>query len=121
MLWNQKNNFKNNNVSEKLLFTLLVDLSKQVIIKMVLEPQWEVNFFHHSYGFRPGRSHHDALEEVYVNLHCKEQMIANINLSKSFLKINNLQLLKMINAHPIIEGKIEEWLEQGLIEEYVYQ
>nr|YP_010337761.1 putative reverse transcriptase/maturase [Sahlingia subintegra]UNJ17346.1 putative reverse transcriptase/maturase [Sahlingia subintegra] len=121
ILWDQKNNFKSKNVSAKLLFTLLVDLSKQVIVKMVLEPQWEANFFHHIYGFRPGRSHHDALEELYTNLHNEEQVIANINLCKSFLTMDNFKLLKMINAHPIIEKKIQEWLEQGLIKEYVYQ
>nr|QUE28081.1 hypothetical protein [Sahlingia subintegra] len=121
MLWNKKNSFVSKHASHKLLFTLLVDLSKQVIIKMALEPQWEVNLFHHSYGYRPGRSQHDALEEVYINLYDKEQLIANINFSKSFLKINKLKLLQIINAHPIIEKRIEEWLDQGLIEEYVYQ
>ena len=36
----------------------------QQAVKMVLEPAYEQDFLPHSYGFRPGRSAHDALEQI---------------------------------------------------------
>ncbi len=37
----------------------------QNIAKMALEPQWEVNFEPTSYGFRPKRGCHDAIEKIF--------------------------------------------------------
>jgi RNA-directed DNA polymerase len=36
----------------------------QALVKLALEPQWEARFEPHSYGFRPGRGTHDALEAI---------------------------------------------------------
>jgi RNA-directed DNA polymerase len=35
------------------------------MVKNALEPEWEANFEGTSYGFRPGRSCHDAIEKIF--------------------------------------------------------
>ena len=41
------------------------DRCLQAIVKNALEPCWEAQFEGVSYGFRPGRSPHDAIEKIY--------------------------------------------------------
>ena len=40
------------------------DRVMQCLVKLALEPEWEAVFEPHSYGFRPGRSVHDAAAAV---------------------------------------------------------
>jgi RNA-directed DNA polymerase len=40
----------------------------QTIVKNALEPSWEARFDAHSYGFRPGRGCHDAIEQCFLRL-----------------------------------------------------
>lgn len=40
----------------------------QAVIKNALEPSWEARFEANSYGFRPGRSVHDAIEQSWIRL-----------------------------------------------------
>src|SRR3954470_7458320 len=40
----------------------MANRAAQALVKLALEPQWEARFEPNSYGFRPGRSCHDALE-----------------------------------------------------------
>ena len=41
------------------------DRCKQVIVQTALEPYWEAKFEAISYGFRPGRSAHDAIQRIF--------------------------------------------------------
>src|SRR5260370_4323828 len=43
---------------------VVVDRCLQAIVKNALEPSWEARFEGISYGFRPGRSCHDAIEKI---------------------------------------------------------
>lgn len=47
----------------------LIDRLVQMALKLVLEPIFEADFYPTSYGFRPGRSTHDALERITRFLH----------------------------------------------------
>ncbi len=40
----------------------------QAIVKNALEPYWEARFEHNSFGFRPGRSAHDAIATIHTAL-----------------------------------------------------
>ena len=42
------------------------DRATQALVKAALEPEWEAKFEPHSYGFRPGRSAHDAIEAIFM-------------------------------------------------------
>jgi retron-type reverse transcriptase len=45
---------------------VVVDRCLQALVKNALEPAWEARFEGTSYGFRPGRSCHDAIEQILV-------------------------------------------------------
>ena len=45
----------------------MLDRAYQTLVKLALEPEWEARFEPNSYGFRPGRSPHDAVESVFPN------------------------------------------------------
>src|SRR3954454_2148206 len=46
----------------------LHDRAQQALIKLALEPEWEARFEPNSYGFRPGRSCHDAIEAIFSSI-----------------------------------------------------
>ncbi|MBO0349544.1 reverse transcriptase N-terminal domain-containing protein, partial [Phormidium pseudopriestleyi FRX01] len=47
------------------------DRARQALVKMALEPFWEARFEGTSYGFRPGRSTHDAVARIYLVINKK--------------------------------------------------
>jgi N-terminal domain of reverse transcriptase/HNH endonuclease/Reverse transcriptase (RNA-dependent DNA polymerase) len=49
----------------------LQDRATQMLAQLVLEPEWEAKFEPNSYGFRPGRSCHDAINAIYKQLWSK--------------------------------------------------
>lgn len=50
----------------------IADRAKQALVKLALEPEWEARFEENSYGFRPGRSCHDAIEAIFSKISDKE-------------------------------------------------
>jgi RNA-directed DNA polymerase len=44
---------------------VITDRCHQARVRNALEPEWEARFEPRSYGFRPGRGCHDAIEAVY--------------------------------------------------------
>ncbi len=57
---------KANNKLRPLGIPVVVDRCLQAMLKNALEPAWEARFEGSSYGFRPGRSCHDAIEKISV-------------------------------------------------------
>jgi len=56
----------------------------QGLIKLVLEPEWEARFEPNSYGFRPGRSCHDAIEQIFKAIRLKPKFVFDADISKCF-------------------------------------
>ena len=44
---------------------MVSDRVQQARVKNALEPEWEARFEPKSYGFRPGRGCHDAIEAIF--------------------------------------------------------
>ena len=44
---------------------VIIDRCLQMMVKNALEPSWEARFEGCSYGFRPGRGCHDAIEKIF--------------------------------------------------------
>lgn len=97
------------------------DRAKQALCRFALEPEWEARFERNSYGFRPGRNCHDAIESVFGALSNKRQtpiyrkMVLKIDIEKCFDRINHDLLLDKINSHPVIKNQIKSWLEAGIL------
>jgi RNA-directed DNA polymerase len=49
----------------------MLDRAHHTLAKVALEPEWEAKFEPNSYGFRPGRSAHDAIEAIF-NMICRQ-------------------------------------------------
>ncbi len=47
---------------------VMTDRAYQALVKLALEPQWEAYFEPNSYGFRPGRSTHDAIAAIFIHI-----------------------------------------------------
>ncbi len=74
----------------------MMDRARQALAKMALEPEWAAVFEPNSYGFRPGRSCHDAIEQIHTALR-KERYIREADIKGCFDNINHEALLDKIN------------------------
>jgi RNA-directed DNA polymerase len=91
------------------------DRAKQMLVKLALEPEWEAKFEPNSYGFRPGRSCHDAIRAIYLSLRGKKRYILDADIDKCFDKINHDKLLKKIDTTSSIEKQIHSWLKSDIL------
>ena len=98
---------------------VIKDRAKQTLAKLALEPEWEANFEPNSYGFRPARRAHDAIEAIFLSLrHNSPKWIYDADIRKCFDRINQKALLKKLNTYPEMEKQIESWLKAGILEGY---
>lgn len=95
------------------------DRAKQALCKLVLEPQWEAKFEANSYGFRPGRSSHDAIEAIFSNLHHNtDKLVFDADIRKCFDRIDHEALLGKLETFPLIQNQVSAWLKAGVMDEY---
>ena len=88
----------------------------QTIVKNALEPHWEARFEGHSYGFRPGRSCHDAIEQCFLRLrHGGDSWVLDADLRSAFDKVDHRFVLDTIGPVPGRE-LIKQWLKAGYVE-----
>ena len=64
----------------------VLDRFIQQAIAQVVSAQWEPHFHDHSYGFRPGRSAHQAVREVQASIRAGHGWVVDIDL-QSFLEV----------------------------------
>lgn len=74
------------------------------------------DFESESYGFRPGRSCHDAIEAIRTCIAQKPKYVLDADICKCFDKINHSKLLEKLNTFPIFERQIKAWLKAGVID-----
>jgi RNA-directed DNA polymerase len=60
------------------------DRAAQALVKLALEPEWEARFEPNSYGFRPGRSCHDAAQALWASLNQKAKYVLDADIAKCF-------------------------------------
>ena len=96
---------------------VLSDRCHQARVRNALEPEWEARFEPRSYGFRPGRGCHDAIESLYNTLHGKSRRvwILDADLAGAFDKISHGHLLEMLGGFPA-RDMIAGWLKAGIFE-----
>jgi RNA-directed DNA polymerase len=92
------------------------DRATQALVKAALEPEWEAKFEPDSYGFRPGRSCHDAIGAIFIAIRLKPKYVLDADIAKCFDRINHDALLRKLNTFPTIRRQIRAWLKAGVID-----
>jgi RNA-directed DNA polymerase len=92
------------------------DRAEQAVVKLALEPEWEAKFEAKSYGFRPGRGVHDAVESIFGSLKIPK-FVLDADISKCFDRIDHGQLLNKLDTFPLVRRKIKGWLKAGVMED----
>jgi RNA-directed DNA polymerase len=89
------------------------DRALQALCKMALEPEWEAKFEPNSYGFRPGRSCHDAIAAIHTNINQKAKYVLDADIAKCFDRIDHKALLSKIYTYPTLSRQLKTWLKAG--------
>ena len=91
----------------------------QAAARLILEPIFEAVFEECSYGFRPGRSQHDALNEIRKHLKDGFRDVYDLDIKAYFDSISHEKLLKSVETR-ICDGSvlklIRMWLRAKVIE-----
>jgi len=89
----------------------------QNIVKNALEPQWEAKFEPSSYGFRPKRSTHDAISNLFnrLNSKSKRKWIFEGDFKGCFDNLSHEHILAKIGNFPE-KRLIEKWLKAGYVD-----
>jgi len=96
------------------------DRATQALMKLALEPEWEARFEPHSYGFRPGRSAHDAIGAIFHALAKKTAYVLDADISACFDCISHEALLAKLQLKGKMLGQIRAWLKAGALDGAVY-
>jgi RNA-directed DNA polymerase len=82
-----------------------------------LEPEWEAKLSPHTYGFRPGRSCHDAIGAICTAMRFRPQYALKIDIATCFDRIDHQALVAKVQAPRVIRRQLKAWLKAGILEE----
>jgi RNA-directed DNA polymerase len=97
---------------------VILDRVHQARVVNALEPEWEARFEPKSYGFRPGRGCHDAIEAIFQvakGSNPRRLWVLDADLVGAFDRIGHDHILTMIGSFPA-RGMIGQWLKAGVVE-----
>ena len=105
--------------------TALEDKIVQRALVAVLNAIYEEDFLGFSYGFRPGRGQHDAMDALAVGLDtARVNWVLDADIRSFFDKIDQTWLIKFleyrigdIRAHVPISRLVRKWLKAGVLDE----
>jgi len=95
------------------------DRAVQMATLLILEPIFEADFLDCSYGFRPGRSAHQALEAIRGHIEAGYQTVYDADLKGYFDSIPHAQLLACLRVRVVdrsVLKLIRMWLEAPVVE-----
>src|SRR2546425_3706148 len=90
------------------------DRAAQTLVRLALEPEWEAVFEPNSYGFRPGRSVHDAIEAVFAAIRAKPKFVLDADIAGCFDHISHEALVHKLATYPTLRRAIKGWLKAGV-------
>jgi group II intron reverse transcriptase/maturase len=96
----------------------VIDRMVRQAIAQVLTPIYEQLFSNHSYGFRPGRSAHDAIKEAYGYYSEGYSHVVDLDLEKYFDTVNHDKLIAMLREEVKDErviALIRKYLKSGVL------
>lgn len=104
---------KSNGGTRPLGIPCIKDRIVQMAVKLIIEPIFEAGFCNHSYGFRPKRSAHHAMDDIKDALLKGHIHVIDADLSKYFDTIAHEKLMKTV-AEKIADKTILKLLNQWL-------
>jgi RNA-directed DNA polymerase len=112
---------KDNGESRPIGMPTIEDKVLQRAIVMLLEPIYEEVFYDFSYGFRPERSAHQALETIWQQATgLGVRWILEVDIRKYFDSVNRSKLLELIGRRVgdgVVLRLLSKWLHAGVMEE----
>jgi group II intron reverse transcriptase/maturase len=96
------------------------DKVAQWAIAMVLEAVYEEDFLPCSYGFRPGRSAHQALHQLHSAITMRQYWVLDVDIRKYFDSIPHPHLRAILDQRVtdgVIRRMIGKWLKAGVLED----
>jgi len=99
---------------------IVKDRIAQAAAKLVLEPIFETNFLNVSYGFRPGRSAHDAIDQISrsITFECR-YIVIDADITKYFDSIRKQLLMELVERRvndPRVIRLLWKWLNAGVMD-----
>ncbi len=92
----------------------------QQALRLRLEPYFEARFAETSYGFRPGRSAHQAIDDVMASLHNGGEWIVEVDIEAFFDTASHERLLAAV-AEVVADGRVlrlvQAFLQAGVMED----
>ena len=95
------------------------DRIAQGVVKDYLEPAMDKIFHNSSFGYRPGRSAHDALAQCHANC-LQHAWVVDVDIKGFFDNINHEKLMELLNQHTTekwILLYVDRWLKAGIEQE----
>ena len=116
---------KKDGTTRMLKVPTMADRAWQCLVKYALEPAHEALFHARSYGFRPGRSTHDAQKILFLNLKSDSnglnKRILELDIEKCFDRINHTSIMERVIAPQTIKTGIWRCLKAGVNPEFPEQ
>ena len=100
---------------------VIADRALQACVASALEPEWEARFEPRSYGFRPARGCHDAIEAIYQagkgrnGASPRRMWVLDADLASAFDRIDHDHLLSQLGTFPA-RDLTAGWLKAGVVE-----
>lgn len=76
----------------------VIDRVIQQAVLQRLQPLWDPTFSEHSFGFRPGRSAHQAVAQAQAYVIAGDQFVVDLDLAKFFDRVNHDRLMAAVAA-----------------------
>jgi len=114
---------KEDGTKRPLAVTALEDKIVQRAVAAVLSEIYEADFLGFSYGFRPGRGQHDALDALHVGISSKKvSFILDADIRSFFTEVSQEWVVRFLE-HRIGDKRIlrlvQKWLRAGVLEDEV--
>lgn len=91
----------------------VLDRFVQQVLLQVLQPEWDATFSESSYGFRPKRSAHQAIQQSQIYLRQGYRWVVDMDLEKFFDRVNHDKLMSEVGKR-VADRRVKELIRRFL-------